>query len=102
MNHSEKIRNKSYAEILADPVALSKSQMRVFASVDKSKGATLREISQKIGMDIHLVSARMSELRQAGLVTDTAEVRTSEVTGKQNTVFKISAELTADKQLTIL
>ena len=99
--HSEQTRNESYKEVLADEKYLSDSQRKVFEKISAT-GSTMREISEATGMEIHLVSARMSELRQKEFIIDTPEKRISKVTGKPNTIIKINPRLTEPKQLTLL
>lgn len=101
MKNSELTRNISYCEILEDKKYLSESLRKVFACF-RSGGKTLREISETTGMDLHLVSARISDLRNLNLVTDTSQKRISKVTGKLNTVFIVSPDLTKEKQLSLL
>ena len=88
MTNSEKTRNESYQEVISDKEYLNAQQTKVY-NCFKNGGKTLRDVSIITGIDLHLVSARVSELRQKNLIVETAMTKISEVTNKKNTIFEL-------------
>ena len=88
MTNSEKTRNESFFDVITDKEYLNNQQLKVY-NCFKNGGKTLRDVSIITGIAIHLVSARVSELRQKDLIVETAMTKISEVTNKKNTIFEI-------------
>lgn len=99
--HSEQVRNKSFSEILADSQYLSASLRKVLSAIHESRsGLTIREISTITGMEVHLVSARISDLRDLELIKPNGE-KLNPLTNKMNTLFAVDQNFFND-QLTII
>lgn len=66
---------------------LGNRQEQVLAIIKEPDGATLRELADRLGLDMSGVSPRVTELTDAGLVRDSGRTRLNAKSGKQITVW---------------
>lgn len=104
--YSEQIRNLSFKEVMNNPIYLKESHRTILRALTLAPdGLTMREISDRIGMEVHLVSARLYELREPlpgedGLVVEAGE-RINPVSNRRNTIYKLNQNF-FQKQLTLI
>lgn len=98
--YSEQVRDASFKEIVNDVSKLNKNCSIVFEQL-RSGPKTMHEISVLTGMEVHLVSARLSDLRKEDYVIATKEKRINPVSGKPNTLWKLDQSFQKPEQLKI-
>lgn len=85
---SEQTRDDSFREVINDDEYLRNEQKIILANI--GDGKTMQELSEITGKPVHLISARLNELRDDEYVITTGEKRKNPVTRKSNIIWFIN------------
>lgn len=93
--YSELIRDESWKEVLANRNYRGEAYEKIVYHIRKAaikgwQGMTMQELEKVTGMPVHLVSARLNELRSGELIFTDGTFRKNPETGKKNTVWKLN------------
>jgi hypothetical protein len=86
---TEQVRNSSYKDELSNEKRLNKNCSIVFDQL-KTGAKTMHEISVNTGMGVHLVSARLNDLRKEEYVITTGEKVLNPVSGRPNSLWVVN------------
>ncbi|MCC6323787.1 MarR family transcriptional regulator [Candidatus Nomurabacteria bacterium] len=87
--YSEQTRNESYKITMADSNSTEKQYNKIINCFTLHDGWTMQEIEAKTGIAVHIVSARLNELRKDEIIMTDTERRKNPVTGRPNIVWKL-------------
>ena len=88
---TEQTRDSSYKEVLSHEKKLNDNCSRVFEPL-KSGAKTMHQIAALIGMEVHLVSARLNDLRKEEYVITSGKKIINPVSGKPNSLWEVNPE----------
>ncbi len=94
--NSELTRDRAFEALLNDIPARKEKAIKVFNAL-KSGTKTSHEIAKEINYPVHLVCARLNELRALGVITDIDDVLNKE-TGAYNRVWDIDRNKLQEQQ----
>ncbi len=88
--YSEQTRDESYKITMMDTDSTQKQYKKIMDCFTLHDGWTMQEIEAKTHIPVHIVSARLNELRKDEMIITDGERRKNPFTGRPNIVWKLN------------
>jgi len=70
---------------------------KVLSIITRNDGLTLFQIADILGVEVHCISGRVTELGKLGMIEDSLERRSNPRSGKKAIVWKVPREIEQDQ-----